>query len=254
MAKPDKQITRDKVTVYQIKNDKPKNHVTSNENTDAEVVVDKSAIVKPINESTAIKTAVISDVDSTVVSDTVLLSTNVSTTTQPMATTTSVTTTTTMPLPTASSTVTTATTVTTTLLSTTSCSTVPSNTMSTINSNTMPVVTSDVDTSTVIVTKDYTSSVSDLLPKSTQSEEKISVTSGIEAEDVKPIIGQKRPATETSGPSTPKKTRASLRNDLQLLLEGKGSVSEDDTPKTPTKPAAITGLNNLKFLLFIYSY
>ena len=234
LAKPDKQITRDKVTVYQIKSDKPKEHMMLND-PDAEEN-SKISDSKPVNESTESSVTLISseeaatsDSAATTISNTLLVSSTISSTVTPTATPTTASTMSSATDVTASSNANTTGTVTTSLpTTTTSTSSIVSS--STGHSSASPIVISDSTTAA----KDTVSSISS------------DTTSSKNGEDVKgtePKIGQKRPATDISGASTPKRTRELLRNSLQQLLEGKSSVSEDDTPKTPTKSTNITGLN-----------
>ena len=115
-----------------------------------------------------------------------------------------------------------------------------------VSTSTVSVITDS--TSTVNVTK-ATTSVCDLQSNKTPSEE---CEGGvIKSTGNEPKIGQKRPATDTSSASAPKRTREVLRNNLQQLLEGKGSVSEDETTKTPSQSTNITGLEKLKYLLSV---
>ena len=251
LAKQDKEITRDKVTVYQIKSDKPKDYIMSNglEKGDVEEnskVTDSKAISESSKSSdTAVTTDVTSDVTRTTTND-IATTTTANTVLAPTTTTssTALTSSSALIVTAISSSGTTASsnsTVSTPLPAATS-STVPSSFVCTMPSS---------STLTVPTTKDSASG-SNIMP----SEESIPTASN-KAEDLRgtePRIGQKRPATDNTGASTPtKRTREMLRSSLQQLLEGKSSVSEDDTPKTPTKSTNITGLINLAvmYLLFI---
>ena len=245
LAKQDKQITRDKVTVYQINSDKPKDHMMLNGVPEKSDVEENSNISdsKPINEIPKSSDAVISsdvtrtttyDTATTTISNTALdssvrptaltmsLATNIT-----ASSNTSTTDTVAVPFPTTTSTI------------------VP---LSTVPSSTAPIVISD-STLTITATKDTASSPSGSQPNSIPSEESTAISSkNVDGTEFK--IGQKRPATDMSGASTPKRTREMLRSSLQQLLEGKSSVSEDDTPKTPTKSTNITGLNNLAVICY----
>ena len=112
----------------------------------------------------------------------------------------------------------------------------------TVDNSAVPIVTSD-STSTVNVTKAATS-VCDLQSNSTPNEKGGTAKEVGVIKSTEPRIGQKRSANDTSGASAPKRTREVLRNNLQQLLEGKGSVSEDETAKTPSQSTNITGLEN----------
>ena len=235
LAKQDKQITRDKVTVYQINSDKPKDHMMLNGVPEKSDVEENSNISdsKPINEIPKSSDAVISSdvtrttntaLDSSVRPTALTMSpaTNIT-----ASSNTSTTDTVAVPFPTTTSTI------------------VP---LSTVPSSTAPIVISD-STLTITATKDTASSPSGSQPNSIPSEESTAISSkNVDGTEFK--IGQKRPATDMSGASTPKRTREMLRSSLQQLLEGKSSVSEDDTPKTPTKSTNITGLNNLAVICY----
>ena len=260
LAKQDKEITRDKVTVYQIKSDKPKDHIMSNglEKGDVE---ENSKVTdsKPISESSkSSDTAVTADVTRTTTN-------NIATTTTSNTALAATTTTANTVLAATTTTANTVLAATTTTSSTALVITAISSSGTTASSNptvSTPLPSSIVPSSsmctmpssgtlTVPTTKDSASG-SNTMP----SEESIPTTSN-KAEDLRgtePRIGQKRPANDNTGASTPtKRTREMLRSSLQQLLEGKSSVSEDDTPKTPTKSTNITGLINLAVmhLLFI---
>lgn len=254
--------------MYQIKSEKPKDHGMLNgaEISDVEVAGETSS-ARPVIESSKSSDAAcatISDVTSTgtsttvtsdvtkamtsdnatiVISDTVLLPTTVSTSLLPAATSNSTASISTTLLPT-----TTTSTTTTVLLPTSSSSTVLSTTVPTVSTSTVPMTTSD----STLTTEVTTNSVSDIQLISVPSEESSVVsTKEVDIKSTEPKIGQKRPATDISGASAPKRTREVLRNSLQQLLEGKGSVSEDETTKVPSQPTNITGLNYLNYLLFI---
>ena len=262
LAKPDTQITRDKVTVYQIRSDKPKSHVTFNgsitEKSDAEAVSKdlNTFYAKPIIESVkscdipqtiTSEASITSDISATVTSDvTQPMTVDVATTVTSDVATTLISDAPTIvisdvAITTTSNTLLLPATSTCTVLPTTTSSTVVSNVVPNASSNSEPTVTFD-DTPAVTATKHVSSSVSNSEPNSVPSEEN-SITSSKETEDVKEIkIGQKRPATEVSSP-TPKRTRALLHSNLQQFLEGKGSAYEDDTAKTQSQPTSITGMN-----------
>ena len=226
MTRLDKQVTRDKVTVYQTKSEKPEDKRMLNglEKGDVEATTATSN-VKPITSlsldsakattsnatTSVIKRNDTSDIVASTTSDTVLLHTANSTT---------------VPCTVGAST---------TML--------PSNssaTSITVGNSAVPIVTSD-STSTVNVTKAATS-VCDLQSNSTPNEKGCTAKEVGVIKSTEPRIGQKRSATDTSGASAPKRTREVLRNNLQQLLEGKGSVSEDETAKTPSQSTNITGL------------
>ena len=255
LTRLDKQLTRDKVSVYQIKSEKSedKRMVNGLETGDIEAAAETS---KPISsQSSETASTVISDKAGTMTPDvdtgitTDRRNDNVASTTSGtvlLATANSVS----MPGAVgASSNKVLLPTPTTTMLclhSSATPSTIPA-----VSTSTVPIVISD-STSTVNVPK-ATTSVCGLQSNRTVIEE-CSVIANKEVGVIKstePKIGQKRPATDTSCASAPKRTREVLRNNMQQLLEGKGSVSEDETTKTPSQSSNITGLEYLKYLLFV---
>ena len=242
LAKQDKQITKDKVTPYQIKSDKPKDHMISNglEKSENSKTTDSKPISEDLKSSDAAFTS--DDVTRTATYDTATTMISATTTTSNTALILSTIVTASCNSNTVSSNSGTTGAVTAPLPTATS-SIVPSSTVFSSTTGTTPIVISN-STITIPATKD---SASGTQPNSIPSEESIA-TSSNKVEDVRgtePKIGQKRPATDTGASTPTKRTREMLRSSLQQLLEGKGSVSEDDTPKTPTKSTNITGLNNL---------
>ena len=111
----------------------------------------------------------------------------------------------------------------------------PATTMSTVVpvsnmcSSTAPIVISDTTLAST-PTKSVTGRVGDSQPN---DESMATPTKCTEQR-----IGQKRSAADAGGAGTPKRTREMLRSSLQQLLEGRGSVSEDETPRTPTKSSS----------------
>ena len=229
LAKPDKHITRDKVTVYQARND-PQDH-TMLSGPDVKQNGKISDFIETSKSSdTAVKT-VVADIATSIISDTLLTPATVSSAalptaiTLPLSTTAGHATTALLPAATASTSGVTASasTVTMPLPATTMSAAVPvSNACSTI----APIVISDT-TVTSTPTKIATGRVGVSQPN---DESMATPTKCTEQR-----IGQKRSAADTGGAGTPKRTREMLRSSLQQLLEGRGSVSEDETPRTPTK-------------------